>query len=418
MIARTLYDKLWDSHVVRTESDGTALLYIDRHLVHEVTSPQAFEGLQARRSQAVARGFDRRHRRPQHADAALGSGHRRSDLAHAGRDARRQHARARRQGLFPVSRPAPGHRARDRTRERRDAARHDGRLRRLAHQHARRVRLPRVRHRHLRGRARARDAMPAHQADRRRCASASTARCRSAAPRRTSRSRSSARSAPPAAPATRSSSTAAPIRALSMEGRMTVCNMAIEAGARAGMVAVDDTTIAYLQGPAVRAVRPTWDRAVAHWRTLHVRSRRAVRSQSSTLDAATIAPQVTWGTSPEMVTTIEGRVPDPDREKDPMRREGIERALVYMGLEPNTRDDRHPHRQGVHRLVHQFAHRGSARRGGGRARPAQGRQREARDGRSGLRAGEGAGRARRARPRLHARPDSNGASPAARCAWR
>jgi 3-isopropylmalate/(R)-2-methylmalate dehydratase large subunit len=125
------------------------------------------------------------------------------------------------------------------------------------------------------------------------------------------------------------------IRALSMEGRMTVCNMAIEAGARAGMVAVDETTIAYLDGRPFAPKGEPWNRAVANWRTL--RSDADARfDRVVTIDAARIAPQVTWGTSPEMVTTIEGRVPDPDKEKDPIVREGIERALTYMGLEPNT----------------------------------------------------------------------------------
>src|SRR5437762_8063590 len=114
------------------------------------------------------------------------------------------------------------------------------------------------------------------------------------------------------------------IRALSMEGRMTVCNMSIEAGARAGMIAVDDTTIAYLQGRPLAPKGEMWDRAVGYWRTLTsdpgVRFDRVVD-----VDAATIKPHVTWGTSPEMVTTIDGRVPDPDAEKDPVLREGIER---------------------------------------------------------------------------------------------
>ncbi len=125
------------------------------------------------------------------------------------------------------------------------------------------------------------------------------------------------------------------IRALSMEGRMTVCNMAIEAGARAGMVAVDDTTIEYLKGRTFAPKGELWDRAVSYWRTL-TSDPGAKFDRVVTLDAATIAPQVTWGTSPEMVTTIEGRVPDPDQERDPVRREGIERALTYMGLDPNT----------------------------------------------------------------------------------
>jgi 3-isopropylmalate/(R)-2-methylmalate dehydratase large subunit len=125
------------------------------------------------------------------------------------------------------------------------------------------------------------------------------------------------------------------IRALSMEGRMTVCNMSIEAGARAGMIAVDDTTIAYLEGRPFAPKGEMWQRAAAHWRTLKS-DPDALFDRVVTLDAASIAPQVTWGTSPEMVTTIEGRVPDPDREKDPILREGMERALTYMGLKPNT----------------------------------------------------------------------------------
>ena len=127
----------------------------------------------------------------------------------------------------------------------------------------------------------------------------------------------------------------AAVRALSMEGRMTLCNMAIEAGARAGMVGVDQTTSDYLKGRTFAPKGELWERAVAHWRTLRS-DPEAKFDRAVTLDAATIAPQVTWGTSPEMVTTIDGRVPDPDKERDPQRREGIERALVYMGLAPNT----------------------------------------------------------------------------------
>src|SRR5439155_17512503 len=108
------------------------------------------------------------------------------------------------------------------------------------------------------------------------------------------------------------------IRALSMEGRMTVCNMAIEAGARAGMIAVDDTTIDYLKGRPLAPQGEQWTRAVAYWRTL-VSDPGAKFDREVTVDAASIAPQVTWGTSPEMVATIEGRVPDPDKERDPVR---------------------------------------------------------------------------------------------------
>jgi 3-isopropylmalate/(R)-2-methylmalate dehydratase large subunit len=126
------------------------------------------------------------------------------------------------------------------------------------------------------------------------------------------------------------------IRSLSMEGRMTVCNMAIEAGARAGMVAVDDTTIDYVKGRPYAPAGPHWEQAVAYWRTLHT-DPGAKFDMVVTLNAAEIRPQVTWGTSPEMVTTIDGRVPDPDQEKDPCKRDAMEKALVYMDLKPNTR---------------------------------------------------------------------------------
>jgi 3-isopropylmalate/(R)-2-methylmalate dehydratase large subunit len=120
-----------------------------------------------------------------------------------------------------------------------------------------------------------------------------------------------------------------------MEGRMTVCNMSIEAGARAGMIAVDDTTIGYLQGRPLAPKGQMWDRAVAYWRTL-TSDPGAMFDRVVNVDAATIKPHVTWGTSPEMVTTIDGRVPDPDAEKDPVLLDGIERAHAYMGLAPGT----------------------------------------------------------------------------------
>jgi 3-isopropylmalate/(R)-2-methylmalate dehydratase large subunit len=125
------------------------------------------------------------------------------------------------------------------------------------------------------------------------------------------------------------------IRALSMEGRMTICNMAIEAGARAGMVAVDDVTINYVKNRPFSPVGPHWELAVAYWRTLHS-DPGAKFDLVVTLNAAEIKPQVTWGTSPEMVVAIDDRVPDPDKEKDAVKRDAMEKALVYMGLKPNT----------------------------------------------------------------------------------
>jgi 3-isopropylmalate/(R)-2-methylmalate dehydratase large subunit len=116
---------------------------------------------------------------------------------------------------------------------------------------------------------------------------------------------------------------------------MTMCNMAIEAGARAGMVAADERTFDYIKGRAFAPTGEQWDRALAQWRDL--RSDDGARFDTThVFDAATIRPQVTWGTSPEMVVSIEDRVPDPDRERDATRRDGMERALSYMGLQPNT----------------------------------------------------------------------------------
>ncbi|MDO9312816.1 MAG: 3-isopropylmalate dehydratase large subunit [Nitrosomonas sp.] len=129
--------------------------------------------------------------------------------------------------------------------------------------------------------------------------------------------------------------TGSAIRALSMEGRMTLCNMAIEAGARAGMVAVDDTTINYIQGRPFAPKGELWDRAVAYWRTLQSDAD-AVFDRTVALDAAQIKPQVTWGTSPEMVTTIDGTVPDPSLLSDEVKRHDMQQALNYMGLVANT----------------------------------------------------------------------------------
>src|SRR5438445_128748 len=120
-----------------------------------------------------------------------------------------------------------------------------------------------------------------------------------------------------------------------MEARMTICNMSIEAGARAGMVAVDETTIDYLRGRPFAPQGEMFEKAAAYWRTL-VSDPGAKFDKVVEVDTTKLKPQVTWGTSPEMVVSIEDRVPDPDREKDPQKREAMERALKYMGLAPNT----------------------------------------------------------------------------------
>jgi 3-isopropylmalate/(R)-2-methylmalate dehydratase large subunit len=125
------------------------------------------------------------------------------------------------------------------------------------------------------------------------------------------------------------------IRSLSMEGRMTLCNMAIEAGARAGLVGVDDTTIDYLRGKPQAPQGEMWDQAVAWWRTL-VSDPEAKFDAVVELDAAQIRPQVTWGTSPEMVVPVDGRVPDPAEAPNAVKKSDWERALQYMGLAPHT----------------------------------------------------------------------------------
>jgi 3-isopropylmalate/(R)-2-methylmalate dehydratase large subunit len=125
------------------------------------------------------------------------------------------------------------------------------------------------------------------------------------------------------------------IRALSMEGRMTVCNMSIEAGARAGMVAPDETTFAYLEGRPHAPKGRAWEQAVAAWRALAT-DPGASFDREVTLDAQTVTPHVTWGTNPAQVVPIDGRVPDPDQLDDPVARESARRALVYMDLAPST----------------------------------------------------------------------------------
>jgi len=126
------------------------------------------------------------------------------------------------------------------------------------------------------------------------------------------------------------------IRALSMEGRMTICNMAIEAGARVGLVAVDETTIEYFQGRPFAPKGAMWEAAVAAWRQL-VSDEDARFDKVVTIRAEAIEPQVTWGTSPEMVAPVSARVPDPEAEPDPVKAEGIRRALAYMGLQPGQK---------------------------------------------------------------------------------
>jgi 3-isopropylmalate/(R)-2-methylmalate dehydratase large subunit len=334
MTARTLYEKLWDSHVVRREADGTALLYIDRHLVHEVTSPQAFEGLKLAgrkpwRVGSIVATAD--HNTPtQHWDRGIEDPTSRVQIDALDANIRQYGAKAycpfrdRPQGIVHVIGPENGATLPGMTVVCGDShTSTHGAFGCLAFG----IGTTEVEH------------VLATQCLLTRQSKAMLVRVDGSLPFGCTAKDIALAVIGKIGTAGGSGYAiefgGSAIEALSMEGRMTVCNMSIEGGARAGMIAVDDKTIAYLNGRPFAPTGEMWGRAVAYWRTLKSDAG-AKFDRTVTIDAATIAPQVTWGTSPEMVTTIEGRVPDPDKERDPTRRDGIERALLYMGLTPNT----------------------------------------------------------------------------------
>ena len=334
MFPMTLYDKLWSSHVVRTEADGTTLLYIDRHLVHEVTSPQAFEGLKLAgrkpwRPGSIIATAD--HNTPTtHWEQGITDPTSRVQVEAL--DANMSELRVKayfpfrdaRQGIVHVIGPEQGATLPGMTVVCGDShTSTHGAFGCLAfgigtseveHVLATQCLLTK-KSKSLRVRV---DGTLPFGCGAKDVVLAIIGKIGTAG--------GTGYAIEFAGPV---------IRALSMEGRMTVCNMSIEAGARAGMVAVDDTTLAYLKGRPFAPKGELWDDAVRHWRTL-TSDADAKFDREVVLDAPAILPQVTWGTSPEMVTTIEGRVPDPEMEKDPLRRESMERALAYMGLAPNT----------------------------------------------------------------------------------
>ena len=331
MNSKTLYDKLWDSHVVRQEADGTTLIYIDRHLVHEVTSPQAFEGLKLaqRRPWRVASMLAV----PDHNVPTTG---RSSGVGIADPISRLQvetldancaeygviefKMSDMRQGIVHVIGPEQGATLPGMTVVCGDShTSTHGAFGALAHgigtsevEHvmatqclmAKKSRAMQVRVEGQLGRG-----ITAKDIALTVIGKIGTAGGTGHA----------------------IEFTGSAIRALSMEGRMTLCNMAIEAGARAGMVAVDDTTINYIKGRPFAPQGALWEQAVTYWRSLQ--SDADARFDTTVeLDAAAIRPQVTWGTSPEMVVAVDGRVPDPAGMSDPVKRQDAERALRYMGL--------------------------------------------------------------------------------------
>jgi 3-isopropylmalate/(R)-2-methylmalate dehydratase large subunit len=332
MIARTLYDKLWDEHVVHTEPDGTAILYIDRHLVHEVTSPQAFEGLDlaGRKVWRLSANLAVSDHNVPTTDRSAGIADPVSRLQIETLDANcDRHGitqfkmNDRRQGIVHVIGPEQGATLPGMTVVCGDShTSTHGAFGALAHG----IGTSEVEHVLATQTLLAKKAKNLLiQVDGQLARGCSAKDLVLAVIGTIGTAGGTGYTIEFAGSA---------ILALSMEGRMTVCNMAIEAGARAGLIAVDDTTIAYVSGRPFSPIGLAWDQAVAYWRTLHsdpgARFDRVVQ-----IDASRIRPQVSWGTSPEMVVSIEDRVPDPEREKDANKRGAIERALEYMALQPN-----------------------------------------------------------------------------------
>ncbi len=333
-MARTLYDKLWDSHVVREEPDGTALLYIDRHLVHEVTSPQAYEGLKLAgrktwRAASVVATAD--HNTPtKDWNKGIADPISRTQVETLDANIREHGAKAyfpfldRRQGIVHVIGPEQGATLPGMTVVCGDShTSTHGAFAALAFG----IGTSEVEH------------VLATQCLVMKKAKSMLVRVDGRLPQGvTSKDLALTvigRIGTAGGTGHAIEFAGEAVRALSMEARMTLCNMAIEAGARAGMVGVDDKTIEYIKGRTFAPSGEFWPRAVAYWRTL-VTDEGAKFDTTVVIDAAQVRPQVTWGTSPEMVLSIDDRVPDPDKERDATKREGIERALAYMGLAPNT----------------------------------------------------------------------------------
>jgi 3-isopropylmalate/(R)-2-methylmalate dehydratase large subunit len=333
MAGKTLYDKLWDVHVVRRNEDGTCLLYIDRHLVHEVTSPQAFEGLRLARRRPWRLGANLAT-----ADHNVPTTDRRRGISDPVSrlqvDTLDENCRAfgitefgmndERQGIVHVIGPEQGATLPGMTVVCGDShTSTHGAFAALAFgigtsevEHALATQcllLRKSKNMRIRVEGALGPGVTAKDV-----VLAIIGRIGTAGG--TGYAIEFAGSA---------------IRGLSMEGRMTICNMAIEAGARAGMVAVDDRTIEYVRGRPFAPKGELWERAVAAWHELHSDDEAAF-DKEVVLDAREIEPQVTWGTSPEMVAPVGARVPDPARERDATRRSGMESALRYMDIAPGT----------------------------------------------------------------------------------
>ena len=334
-MGRTLYDKIWDEHLVTSEEDGTAVLYIDRHLVHEVTSAQAYEGLRVakrkvwRVSSVIATadhntpttgwelGYDGLTDPVSKEQITTLD----SNMAEYGAAAYFPFL-SKRQGIVHVIGPENGATLPGMTVVCGDShTSTHGAFGALAHG----IGTSEVEH------VLATQTLLTKKAKNMRIHVDGTL------PKGLTGKDMVLAIIGKIGTAGGTGFTiefaGSAVRALSMEGRMTLCNMAIEAGARAGLVAVDDKTIEYLRGRPLSPKGVEWDHAVAYWKTLQS-DPDAHFDAVVQLNASEIAPQVTWGTSPEMVLSVLDRVPDPDKEKDANKRLAIERALTYMGLQP------------------------------------------------------------------------------------
>ncbi|MDL2059441.1 3-isopropylmalate dehydratase large subunit [Mesosutterella sp. AGMB02718] len=337
MTAKTLYDKLWDEHVVSAKADGTTVLYIDRHLIHEVTSPQAFEGLAEMkrrpwRMSSVVATTD--HNTPttgweKGLDGIVDPVSKLQVTTLVDNMKKNPPAGffpflSRRQGVIHVMGPEEGATLPGMTVVCGDShTSTHGAFATLAmgigtseveHVLATQTLITR-KNRNMLVRVEGELQKGVTAKD---IALAFIGRVGTAGG--TGCTIEFAGSA---------------IRSLSMEGRMTLCNMAIEAGARSGLVAVDEKTIEYLKGRPLAPEGALWDQAVEYWKTLKS-DPDAHYDLVVDMRAEEIEPMVSWGTSPEMVAPITGVVPDPKDQPDPVRREGWERALAYMDLKPGT----------------------------------------------------------------------------------